>query len=335
MNIIEELLINKKKSCTPIWFMRQAGRHLPEFRKIREKNQNFIRLCLNEELSSEITLQPIERYDLDAAIIFSDILIIPHALGQKIDFVKNKGPKLDNFEINLLNKEKKFFLKELKPIYKSISMTRKKLKKEKSLISFIGAPWTLTVYMLNLKTDEDKLNQNLFKKHEGKLEEISNRLVEFLCIHIKEQIKAGANLIQVFDTWAGLLPNNYLKPLCLDANKKISDFCKSNKIPIICFPKGIKEKYKEFTEFVNSDGISLDYEIDPLWAKKNINNVVMQGGMDPRILLESDDKIYREAKKYLDIFKDVPYIFNLGHGLIPETNPEKLRKLVEFVRGYK
>ena len=122
---------------------------------------------------------------------------------------------------------------------------------------------------------------------------------------------------------------------CFNPNFKIAEYCKSNKIPIICFPKGIKEKYKEFTEFVNSDGISLDYEIDPLWAKKNINNVVVQGGMDPRILLESDDKIYREAKKYLDIFKDVPYIFNLGHGLIPETNPEKLRKLVEFVRGYK
>tara|TARA_Y100001970_G_C14034696_1_gene750461 strand:- start:73 stop:1023 length:951 start_codon:yes stop_codon:yes gene_type:complete len=316
--------------------MRQAGRYLPEFRKIREKNQDFIKLCLNEELSSEITLQPIKRYNLDAAIIFSDILIIPYALGQKINFIKGKGPKLNNFGIdNLLNKKKNFFLKELEPVYKSISRTRKKLRDEKSLISFVGAPWTLMVYMLNLKTDENKLNLNLFKKNEKNLEEISNKLVEFSCIHIKEQIQAGANLIQVFDSWAGLLPNNYLEQLCFDANKKISDFCKFEKIPIICFPKGIKKKYKEFTKFVNSDGISLDYEIDPLWAKKNLNNVVIQGGMDPRILLETDDKIYREAKKYLDIFKDVPYIFNLGHGLIPETNPDKLRKLVEFVRGYK
>ena len=152
MNTLRRTLIEKDISCKSIWFMRQAGRYLPEFRKIRSQNQNFIDLCLNSNLSSDITLQPITRYDLDAAIIFSDILMVPFALGQKVDFIKNEGPKLSAFDLNrFLENDKITFSKKLKPVYKAIELTRKKLNKEKSLISFVGAPWTLLIYMLGLK----------------------------------------------------------------------------------------------------------------------------------------------------------------------------------------
>ena len=336
MTTLNEILVNKKKSCKSIWFMRQAGRYLPEFREIRKKNQNFIELCLNSSLSSEITLQPIKRFNLDSAIIFSDILLVPYALGQKVDFIQNRGPLLSNFNSKFFfSISEQDFIKQLKPVYNSISMTREKLQKEKSLISFVGAPWTLLIYMFNLKTKEGKINFTKIKEKESLSKEILDKLVKFLCIHIEKQIEAGADTVQIFDSWAGLLPEEYLKSLCYSPNLKITEFCKSKKIPIICFPKGINKNYKKFADFVKPDGISLDYEIDPIWAKQNLTNVVLQGGLNPKILLESDDIIYAEAKKYLDIFKDVPYIFNLGHGLTPETDPEKLRKLIEFVRGYK
>ena len=160
-------------------------------------------------------------------------------------------------------------------------------------------------------------------------------MINYLCIHIKNQIDAGADVIQIFDSWAGLLKGSELSDLCYEPNSQIVNFCKTNQIPTICFPKGIGENYLDFNKKVRSDGLSLDYDLDPTWAKKNLSNVVLQGGMNPEILLKSEKEIYKEAKKYLDIFNDVPYIFNLGHGILPETNPEKLDKLVKFVRNYK
>ena len=336
MSNLKNILVGKKKNCKSIWFMRQAGRHLPEFRKIRSKNKNFIELCLNVNLSSEITIQPIKKYNLDSAIIFSDILMVPFALGQKVKFTKNKGPALDKFNENIFNKNnKKTFSKKLKPIYMAITKTRRALPKNKSLICFVGAPWTLLVYMLNLKEKKNKIKITKFKKNKKKIYNLLKILTKYICLHIKNQIKAGADVVQVFDSWAGLIPSNDLNTLCINPNLKIVQFCKKNKIPIICFPKGIKKNYSKFNEKVKPDGLSLDYDIDPFWAKKNLKNVVLQGGMHPKVLLKTKDKIYKEAKKYLDIFKDVPYIFNLGHGVLPQTNPVKLRQLIKFVREYK
>ncbi len=336
MSTIKNVLNGKEKSCRPIWFMRQAGRHLPEFRKIRSKNNNFIKLCLDSDLSSEITLQPIQRYDLDAAIIFSDILLVPYALGQEVNFVKNEGPNLTKFNLkNFLNNSKEKFTDKLLPIYKAIGKTRKKLNKDKTLISFIGAPWTLLVYMLNLKEGKNEINLNLVNDNKNQINTILNILNEFLCLHIENQINAGADIVQIFDSWAGLIPQEDLTDYCYNPNLKIVKFCKENSIPVISFPRGIKEKYKEFNSIVKPNGINLDYEINPLWAKENLGNVILQGGMNPKVLLESNEKIFDEAKKYLDIFKDTPYIFNLGHGLIPETNPDKLSKLIKFIRNYK
>ena len=334
MNSLNKILLNKI-NCKSIWFMRQAGRYLPEFQKIRSKNQNFIKLCLNSELSSEITLQPIKRFDLDSAIIFSDILMVPYALGQDVIFTKNFGPKLSDFDLSkFLKNEKNDFSNKLSPIYKAIDITRRKLIKSKSLISFIGAPWSLMVYMLNFKENKKEINLKKLQDKKKYLNQIIETLIYFLCIHIKNQINAGADVIQIFDSWAGLIPEENLNDYCYTPNLKISNFCKKQKVPVICFPKGIKENYEEFNKIVKSDGINLDPEINPVWAREKLKNVVIQGGLNPNILLKADEDITKAATKYIQTFKDIPYVFNLGHGLLPETDPDKVQKLIKFYRNF-
>ena len=334
MSNLKKILINKR-NCKSIWFMRQAGRYLPEFRELRSRNKDFIKLCLDSELSSELTLQPIKRFDLDSAIIFSDILMVPYALGQNVVFEKNQGPQMSSFDLKtFLNNNEKEFNKKLSPIYKSIEITRKNLKKEKSLISFIGAPWTLLIYMLNIKKNKNEINFEEIKKQEHNISQILNELIRYLCIHIKNQIESGADVVQIFDTWAGLIPSENIKEYCFNTNAQIVQFCRKEKIPNICFPKGIKEKYKTFNDEVKPDGINLDYEIDPVWAKNNLKNVVIQGGLDPKILLKSEEEISSGATKYIQVFKDIPYVFNLGHGLLSETDPDKVDKLVKFYRNF-
>ena len=336
MSTLKNILLNKDSSCSSIWFMRQAGRYLPEFREIRSHNKNFIDLCFKSDLVTKITLQPIDRYNLDSAIIFSDILLVPYALGQDVKFVKDEGPVLSNFDVNIfLNNDNLSFTRKLKPVYDSIKKTREKLSNDKSLISFIGAPWTLMVYMLNLKEDKNKINFTRIKKSKLDIKLILDNLNSFLCLHIENQINAGADVVQIINSWSGLIPEASLNEFCYKPNLAIAEFCRSKKIPIICFPKGIKDKYLDFYNIVKPDGLNLDYDINPRWAKENLKNVTLQGGMNPKMLLVSDEQMYSEAKKYLDIFKDVPYVFNLGHGIVPETNPNKLKKLIEFVRKYK
>ena len=315
--------------------MRQAGRYLPEFQKIRSKNQDFIKLCLNSELSSEITLQPIKRFDLDSAIIFSDILMVPYALGQDVRFEKDFGPTLSDFNLNkFLKSEKNDFSNKLSPIYKAIDITRRKLIKNKSLISFVGAPWTLIIYMLNFKESKDEIN--LRKLHDKKkiIDQIIETLINFLCIHIKNQINAGADVIQIFDSWAGLIPKENLNDYCYIPNTKITNFCRKQKIPVICFPRGIKEKYEDFNKIVKPDGINLDSETNPAWAREKLKDVVIQGGLNPQKLLKADEDIIKAATKYIQTFKDIPYVFNLGHGLLPETDPDKVQKLIKFYRNF-
>ncbi|RPH01391.1 MAG: uroporphyrinogen decarboxylase [Candidatus Pelagibacter sp. TMED153] len=335
MNTLKKILLNKKKSCKSVWFMRQAGRYLPEFRKIRSKNQNFINLCLDSQLSSEITLQPIKRFDIDSAIIFSDILITPYALGQEVRFIKDQGPQLSLFNMErFLDNNERDFSQKLNPVYKAIEITRKKLDHNKSLIGFIGAPWTLLIYMMEIKKSKTHIDTNKLNTKID-INKILDRLIKFLCIHIQNQIDAGADVVQIFDSWAGLIPENNIKDYCFMPNAKIVEFCKKKKILNICFPRGIRKKYKEFNQIVKPDGINLDYELDPLWAKSNLKNVVIQGGLDPKILLKSEQEMLLEATKYIQIFKDKPYVFNLGHGLLPETDPDRVRKLIEFYRKYK
>ena len=334
MSNLKEILENKK-ICKSIWLMRQAGRYLPEFREIRSQNQNFIDLCLNSELSSQITLQPIKRFNLDSAIIFSDILMVPYALNQKIEFIKDHGPVLEDFNLKkFLNNNNISFIHKLNPVYEAIKKTRQKLDKKKSLIGFVGAPWTLLIYMLGIKKGKKEVDHKKIKIKNFEINLIFERLNEYLCLHIENQINAGADVIQIFDSWAGLIFSEDLSDYCYTPNLKIVNFCKKKKIPVICFPKGLNTNLKEFNNIVKPDAISLDYDIDPVWAKRNLTNVVLQGGLDPKLLLSSEKEIVGGVKKYLDIFKGLPYVFNLGHGLLPETDPDKVGKLIKFYREY-
>ena len=327
-----ECLKFKKKDYTPIWFMRQAGRYLPEFQKIRKNNPDFINLCFNEKLVEEITLQPLKRYDIDAAIIFSDILLIPHGLGQRVRFEKNLGPILEDPNIEeIIKKDNKKFISKLSPIYKSIKNVKSKIN-QKSLIGFVGAPWTLLVYMLHKKSPKNDLDIKNLLSDRIKIKNLLNKLVEVICVHIGEQVKAGANVIQLFDSWAGLLPKEEISSYCFEPTIKIVDYVKSLNVPIICFPKGLKENYANFSLEVNPDCISIDYEIKPEWAKENLKNVVIQGGLDPKILLNEKEKIKKSVDRYLDIFADQPYIFNLGHGILPNTNPEIIDYVISIIK---
>ena len=320
------------KGYTPVWFMRQAGRYLPEFRSLRSKNPDFMKLCLNSDLAQEITLQPIKRFNLDAAIIFSDILVIPHALNQKVMFGQLNGPFIKDFNINkFIGTKKEDFIFKLNPVYEAIKKTKKKLKREVSLISFIGAPWTLIIYLLNLKKD-GLLNKTKFNDKKEIINSIFKKLMEFLKIHILYQKEAGADILQIFDSWAGLIPRKNLKEYCYDPNKELVDFCKEIKMPSICFPKGLQKNYIDFNRIVKPNAINIDQDIDPEWAKKNLKNVIIQGGMSPKILLNEENEVMKEVDKFLKIFKDSPYIFNLGHGILPNTNPEIINKIIERVK---
>ena len=331
-NTLSECIVNKNTSYTPIGFMRQAGRYLPEFREIRKKNQDFIKLCLNPDLVNEITLQPLKRFDIDAAIIFSDILMIPFGLGQKVEFKKGLGPILDDFNLdNIINTDPIDFVQKLLPIYKGIEKVKNNLK-NKPLIGFVGAPWTLLLYMLNKSSPKNNFNFIKINKDKFLVNRLLKKIEEIICLHIDKQIEAGANIIQIFDSWAGLLPKKELPNYCYIPILKIVDHIKSKKIPSICFPKGIGENYIDFCSIVKPDCISIDYDVDPKWIKEKIKGIPIQGGLDPKILLGEKEEIKKNTDKYLNIFKDYPYIFNLGHGVLPEIKPEAIEYVIQIVR---
>ena len=333
MNSIIKTIVNKETKLNPIWIMRQAGRYLPEFREIRKANTNFIELCLNEDLSTEITLQPLRRFDLDAAIIFSDILMVPYGLGQKVEFKKNFGPLLGVLDLEKISKLDEIdFVKKIYPIYKAINkVSTNQITKNKSTIGFIGAPWTLLVYMINQQSPKQKLKKDFFKDI-FLINRILIVLEKFLKVHIKNQIDNGAEVIQIFDSWAGLLDEKDLPNYVYIPTLNLVDYVKSLNTPVICFPRGIKN-YKSYCEIVKPDAICIDYEIDPIKIQKEIR-IPIQGGMDPKILLSDKNILKKEATKYLDIFKDHPYIFNLGHGVLPETDPNMMDYLVKTVKDY-
>ena len=335
-NILKECIEERKISRTPIWFMRQAGRYLPEFREIRKKNPDFIKLCLNSDLVNEITLQPLKRFDLDAAIIFSDILMIPYGLGQKVEFKKGLGPILENINPDkIINTDPLNFVQKLLPVYKGIKKVKDNLK-EKNLIGFAGAPWTLLLYMLNKESPKNNFNFDKINKDKFLINRLLKKIEEMICLHIDKQIEAGANIIQIFDSWAGLSPKNELANYCYIPTLKVIEHIKSRKIPVICFPRGIGESYVDFCSTVKPDCISIDHEVDPKLIKEKLKGIPIQGGLNPKILLGDDkERIKKNTENYLNIFKDYPYIFNLGHGVLPETKPEIIEYLIKIVRKKK
>ena len=333
MTPIEDCLINKSTKINPIWLMRQAGRYLPEFREIRKSNPDFIKLCLNHTLAEEITLQPIKRFGFDAAIIFSDILMIPHGMGQIVKFKKNFGPSLGALELNkLASLTEKDLTEKLSPIYKLLSSLKNSNElKNKDLIGFVGAPWTLLVYMVNKVSPKNGLSQEFFKD-KVIINEILSLLDKFIKIHIENQIKAGATIIQIFDSWAGLIQNDFDKFL-YNPTLSLVNHVKKLGVPVICFPRGITD-YIKFTKIVKPSMINIDYNVDPENLIKSLD-VPIQGGLDPKILLSGKENLKKQIKKYLDIFRDHPYVFNLGHGILPETKVDMVYELVETVRNYK
>ncbi len=333
MTPIKDCILNKNTKINPIWIMRQAGRYLPEFREIRSKNKDFIKLCLNENLSTEITLQPIKRFKFDAAVIFSDILMLPYGLGQHVEFKKNFGPILG--ELNLeefSNTTEDNFNKKLNPIYKLLTKVSKDRDLEnKDVIGFVGAPWTLLVYMINRTSPKNGLNENFFKD-KLLIKELLIIIEKFLILHIKNQINAGATIIQIFDSWAGLLENS-ISEYIYEPTLNIVNYIKTQGVPVTCFPRNIKE-YKIFCDVIKPDMISIDYNVDP---KKIVDEIQIpvQGGLDPKILLTDKKNLKNETIKYLQIFKDHPYVFNLGHGILPDTKIEMVEELVKIVRDFK
>ena len=333
MSPLTNCIKNKDTKTNPIWLMRQAGRYLPEFREIRKKNTDFIKLCLNSDLASEITLQPIKRFGFDGAVIFSDILMLPYGLGQKVEFEKNFGPKLGELELdNIKNVDEINFTEKVYKVYKAISKTSQDpLMDNKDMIGFVGAPWTILVYMINRSSPKKGLTGEFFKD-----EFLINRLLgiieKFLKVHIKNQVEAGAKVIQIFDSWAGLLDDKIPEYIYIPT-LNIVEYVKQLGVPVICFPRGIKD-YKNFCEIVKPDAVNIDYDVDPEKIVKEIK-IPIQGGLDPKILLTDKVILKKEVERYLHIFKDHPYIFNLGHGILPETKIDMVEDLIKIVRNFK
>ena len=331
---IRKIILEQNTSLNAIWLMRQAGRYLPEFREIRKKNPNFIELCLNKKLVPEITLQPLKRFELDGAIIFSDILMVPYGMGQKVEFKKDFGPILGELNIKDLGNENQVtFKSNLKPVYESMKYLSDELNGgTKSLIGFVGALWTILVYMLNKQSPKKKIPNEIIYEHKN-INDLTEMVIKYIKLHISQQVNSGAQVIQIFDSWAGLVDEKHIGKFIYEPTKELVEFTKNLGVPVICFPREIKN-YKKYVTEVRPSAINIDYNVDP----KDISNTVnipVQGGLSPSILLSDKEKIKKEAGNLLEIFKNHPYIFNLGHGVLPQTDPNMVEYLVKFVKDKK
>lgn len=331
-------LRGEQSAIPPMWFMRQAGRYLPEYRKLRAEAGSFLDLCYNSDFASEVTLQPIRRFDLDAAILFADILLIPHALGQKLSFVEGEGPRLEpvvtHKDIDRFRKQD--VMETLGPVFETVAKTKAGLGDDKALIGFAGAPWTVATYMLAGGPMKDPASLRLrYYREKEFFDELIDLLVDKTVEYLIAQIDAGADAVQLFDTWASGLPWPVLDRLSVAPMGKIADRVKEARpdIPVILFPKGVGEKAAEYVMLKSCDGFGIDYAMDPAWARANLGErTVVQGGLDPLLVVSGGEPMEKAAETLLKLFHDVPYIFNLGHGFVPETPPEHVAALVEFVR---
>ena len=326
-------------STPPVWYMRQAGRYLPEYRALREKAGSFLDLCFDSELASEVTLQPIRRFDLDAAILFADILLIPHALGQNLRFAEGEGPLLDpvTHETDISGFRDKDILSDLSPVYETVTRTRAALDDDKAMIGFAGAPWTVATYMLAGRSVKDPAALRLqLYEHPEFIMDLIDILTDHTITYLNAQIDAGADAIQLFDTWAAGLPWPVLDRLSIRPLEKIARALNGShpETPIIFFPKGVGEKSLDYTMIRYVDGLGIDYGMDPSWARAHLSDhVTVQGGLDPLLVVKGGKEMFDAAEMFLKLFHDVPYIFNLGHGFVPQTPPENVAALTEFIRG--
>lgn len=331
-----ETLKGKKFETPPIWLMRQAGRYLPEYREVRKKAGSFLNLCYNPEMAAEVTIQPIKRFDFDGAVIFSDILVIPDAYGMDLEYLEGKGPVMTKLED--LSQIEEFDLevtKNLTAVYEAIKTTKENLSQEKTLIGFCGAPWTIAYYMLE---GEGKTNGVISKSHAFNrselLEKLINILTDSVSKHLLAQIEAGADVVQIFDSWAGIVPESEFKWLVLEPAKIIASEIKKYypEVGIIYFPKGVADKYFQFAENKDIDAVSIDQYTEVDKAAEIQKYGIIQGNLDPVALFAEADKLDFQIDRIKNNLGNYPFIFNLGHGVLPSTPIENVDRLVKRVR---
>ena len=322
----------------PIWLMRQAGRYLPEYRKIREQTGGFLDLCFSPERAAEVTVQPVRRFGLDAAILFSDILLVPHALGQELDFRENEGPVLRPVRTmdDLAALAGHDLREALAPVYQTIDRVKRELAPETALIGFAGAPWTVATYMVEGGTSRDFAHvKGWAVRAPGEFATLIDILVTAIADHLVAQIEAGVEVVQIFDTWSGVVPQEMFQQLCLDPIREIASRVKQahGTVPIIVFPRGAGVRYADFAPMAEIDAIGIDATVPLDWARSALQpHVTVQGNLDPVALLEGGEAMRSSTAGILDALGGGPFVFNLGHGVLPATPPDHVAALVELVR---
>tara|TARA_B100000768_G_scaffold170811_1_gene177521 strand:+ start:297 stop:1334 length:1038 start_codon:yes stop_codon:yes gene_type:complete len=333
--------LNKENLITPpIWYMRQAGRYMPEYRAIRKNFKNFLDMCKNPEVCCELAMQPIDAFNLDTAILFSDILTIPDAMGLGVKFLEGEGPVFDNpikTSKDIINIAP-FDPNSLSYVYEAVSNIRGSLPSNIPLIGFCGSPWTLAAYSIEGRSSKDfNLTKNFISNNEKETHLFLTKLTDACFLYLRKQIEAGANVIQIFDSWANLLSTDDYEKYSLSYISSLISALKSDaitsQIPIILFAR---EPKKELTTLIDSGADCLSLYWNETDTDLNIfrGKVALQGNLNPKILLESNNLIKQETFKILDKYKDYPgYIFNLGHGITPDISPDKIRYLTDLVRS--
>lgn len=326
-------------SPPPIWLMRQAGRYLPEYMEVRKSAGDFLSLCYTPELSSEVTLQPIRRFGLDAAIIFSDILVIPDALGQCVTFAEGEGPLLSPIrrsdQIERLDQDG--VDERLAPVYQAIQRVKRDLSPDVALIGFAGAPWTVATYMVEGSGSRDFSNVKGWAfSAPSEFQQLIDILVDATASHLISQINAGADVLQIFDTWAGALPESEFVRWCIEPVKEIISRVRDKhpQIPIIGFPRGVGVGYKKYGRETGVSALSIDSSVPLSWAAKELQpNCVVQGNLDPVMLMAGGNAMVEAARNVISMLGEKGFVFNLGHGIIRTTPPDHVAALVDAVRA--
>jgi uroporphyrinogen decarboxylase len=333
-------LAGERCAVPPIWLMRQAGRYLPEYRAIREKTANFLDLCFNPKLACEVTLQPIRRFGFDAAILFSDILVVPHALGQHVTFETGEGPRLDALKepsaIERLQPD--IDHGKLAPVYETIARVKAELPPAIALLGFCGAPWTVATYMIAGCGTVDQSPARLFAyRHPEAFAKLIEILIEASASYLVKQFAAGVDAVQIFDTWAGVLPPDEFRKWCIEPMARIVASVREH-IPaarIIGFPRGAGTELQSYLDAVPIDAVGLDWMMELNFARDYIQPLrTIQGNLDPLVLLAGGAALDRATDAILEAFGRHPFIFNLGHGILPETPIGHVERLIARVRNH-
>ena len=328
--LLQRTIVDKEPNLYPIWLMRQAGRYMPEYMAIKKASKGFLDMALTPSKAAEITMQPIRAFDMDAAIIFSDILVIPYALGQELDYTP--GPVLGPFDPKIFETEMSQFRQQCEPVYEAIRRTRQQLDPSKSLIGFVGAPWTLYRYMTG-NNKPDTMDPFESREHIG-------HLVKFCVEHLAGQIEAGCDCVQIFDSWAGDLEEDFIIDYCFDPTAQIVAQIKTRypDVGVIAFPRMIGREIKNFTAWCDPyvDCVSLSGDVPVKYLYKHMGTVTIQGGLAPELLLQFDkEKIMRGTLPFLRQMEDMAYVVNLNHGVIKETPVDSVAFLVEIIKRFR